>query len=395
MKVIHLSTSLQGGAGLTALLLAEMQREFGHDSQVVTRKSGLPILSGIKSKLSTAVSVANADGNYSQLTHHSISTLDLNEIRRNGPDQIFVHNWFNFLSLDDLVQITNEFPTIFIAHDARLATGGCHVTLGCKGHNTGCRNCPAAKCSILSSNAKKSTDRAVESFGRYGLVTPSNWLMRDIRGSSIEKFATVKKSIGNPSGVGINVSTNTSSQSNKKFHLLFVASDLDAKYKGFDLLVSSLKILDESNLLQRKLTLKIVGQGKYLNLPEFSKDIELKFLGGQESSRVHQLMTESDALIVPSLSENYPGVIGEAQMLGCVVLASNVGGIPEMVEHGVTGMLFDPTPTSCAKLLIEILSSPEDKKLVRIAKEKAHIRHDAERINSEYDEVIKRLRQEW
>jgi glycosyltransferase involved in cell wall biosynthesis len=395
MKFIHLSTSLQGGAGLTALLLAEMQRESGHDSQVVTRKSELPILGGIKSKLSTAVSVANADGNYTQLTHHSISALDLKELRRIGPDQIFVHNWFNFLSLDDLVQITNEFPTIFIAHDARLATGGCHVTLGCRGHNSGCRKCPAAKCGILSSNAKKSIDLAVESFGRYGLVTPSNWLMRDIQGSSIEMLATVKKSIGNPSGVSINFSKNTSFQTNNKFHLLFVASNLDAKYKGFDLLMSSLKILDESNLLQRNLTLSIVGQGKHFNLPEFSKDIKLKFLGSQESKRVHQLMTESDALIVPSLSENYPGVIGEAQMLGCAVLASNVGGIPEMVEHGVTGMLFDPTPTSCAKLLLETLSSPEDKKLARIAKEKAQIRHDKKRINSEYDEVIKKLRPEW
>lgn len=380
---------------MTALLLAEIQKEFGHDSRVVTRQSELPIISAIKSKLSTVISVANANGNYTQLTHHSISALDLNELRRIGPDQIFIHNWFNFLSLDDLVQITNEFPTIFIAHDARLATGGCHVTLACKGHSNGCRNCPAAKCGALSRNAKKSMDWAVENFGRYGLVTPSNWLMRDIQGSSIEKFATVKTSIGNPSRVGNSVSTNTSFQNNKRFHLLFVATNLDAKYKGFDLLISSLKIVDENNLLQKRMTLKIVGQGKHFKLPEFSENIKLELLGGQESKQLHQLMTESDALIVPSLSENYPGVIAEAQMLGCVVLATNVGGIPEMVEHGITGMLFDPTPTSCANLLLDILSSPENRKLVKNAKDKAIIRHNQKKIVSEYDEIIKSLRQVW
>jgi glycosyltransferase involved in cell wall biosynthesis len=48
-------------------------------------------------------------------------------------------------------------------------------------------------------------------------------------------------------------------------------------------------------------------------------------------------------LVVPSLwFETYPMVIGEAMSHGLPVIASRIGGLPEIVENGVTGLLFEP-----------------------------------------------------
>ena len=51
------------------------------------------------------------------------------------------------------------------------------------------------------------------------------------------------------------------------------------------------------------------------------------------------LLHKTDVFVLPSLTENFPYSILEAQVAGTAVIASNVGGIPEIIQHGVTGFL--------------------------------------------------------
>ena len=44
--------------------------------------------------------------------------------------------------------------------------------------------------------------------------------------------------------------------------------------------------------------------------------------------------------ICPSSIENSPNSVGEAQIIGVPTIASYVGGIPDMIEHGKTGLLY-------------------------------------------------------
>jgi glycosyltransferase involved in cell wall biosynthesis len=55
--------------------------------------------------------------------------------------------------------------------------------------------------------------------------------------------------------------------------------------------------------------------------------------------------TRATALILPSLEDNCPMTVLEAAAVGVPVMASRVGGIPDLVEDGVTGLLCDPLST--------------------------------------------------
>jgi len=70
-------------------------------------------------------------------------------------------------------------------------------------------------------------------------------------------------------------------------------------------------------------------------------------LGGRVHCENHRtdvaaLLAESDGLVLASLAEARPRCILEAMFAGRAVIASAVGGIPEMVQHGVTGLLVPP-----------------------------------------------------
>jgi len=73
-----------------------------------------------------------------------------------------------------------------------------------------------------------------------------------------------------------------------------------------------------------------------------------------------QLLTCSDALVLPSYAEGLPMVILEAMAAGLPVISSKVGGIPDVVEHGVEGMLMEPGDVSkLAAAMRQLLSDGE------------------------------------
>jgi glycosyltransferase involved in cell wall biosynthesis len=58
--------------------------------------------------------------------------------------------------------------------------------------------------------------------------------------------------------------------------------------------------------------------------------------------RLEELLERATALVLPSVQENVPMVIAEAMAAGVPVVASDVGGVAEMVDHGRTGFLYRP-----------------------------------------------------
>ncbi|SEN04528.1 glycosyltransferase family 4 protein [Paenibacillus sp. OV219] len=65
---------------------------------------------------------------------------------------------------------------------------------------------------------------------------------------------------------------------------------------------------------------------------------EVVFLGNRED--IPALLNKSDIFVLPSLQDNHPYAIMEAHVAGKAVVVSNAGGIPEMVAHEKTGLIF-------------------------------------------------------
>jgi glycosyltransferase involved in cell wall biosynthesis len=67
---------------------------------------------------------------------------------------------------------------------------------------------------------------------------------------------------------------------------------------------------------------------------------DVEFLGEQD--QVVQLLSASDVFLLPSVQESFGLAALEAMACEVPVVASNVGGLPEVIEHGVTGFLHPP-----------------------------------------------------
>jgi N-acetyl-alpha-D-glucosaminyl L-malate synthase BshA len=82
------------------------------------------------------------------------------------------------------------------------------------------------------------------------------------------------------------------------------------------------------------------------------------FLGKQD--RVHEKLGLADVFLLPSDLESFGLAALEAMACEVPVVATNVGGLPEVVEHGVDGYLVQPRDVAAAaKFAIEILSLPD------------------------------------
>lgn len=78
---------------------------------------------------------------------------------------------------------------------------------------------------------------------------------------------------------------------------------------------------------------------------------------------VRQILSKLSVFVLASHTEGLPVSILEAMALGLPVVASKVGGIPELVEDGITGILIEPNhPEEFAAAIIQLLSNSEKAK---------------------------------
>ncbi len=111
------------------------------------------------------------------------------------------------------------------------------------------------------------------------------------------------------------------------------------KYPSLHLYVAGNSVIENSTWKEK---IKLPAYGKYmLKLIEekglFGKVIMLGKLDGEEMKRQ---FLKSSLYVCPSVLENSPNTVGEAMLLGVPVAASRTGGIPDMIEDGVDGLLF-------------------------------------------------------
>ena len=129
--------------------------------------------------------------------------------------------------------------------------------------------------------------------------------------------------------------------------------------KGVDVLVEAVALLPEG------LSVLIAGDGPArADLEQLARDRgvadRIQFLGRIPMTELHDLMRASAVLAVPSRwYENQPMTILEAYGCGRPVVASDIGGLPEQVEDGVTGRLVPHAdPAALAQALAAVAGDP-------------------------------------
>jgi hypothetical protein len=96
---------------------------------------------------------------------------------------------------------------------------------------------------------------------------------------------------------------------------------------------------------------------------------EVLFLGNRAD--VPALLSAADICVLASIQENCPYAVMEAQVAGRAMIASAVGGIPEMIRHGETGLLSEAG--SSDSLFRQLRQALDDDELRKGLGERAHI----------------------
>jgi N-acetyl-alpha-D-glucosaminyl L-malate synthase BshA len=151
--------------------------------------------------------------------------------------------------------------------------------------------------------------------------------------------------------------------------------------------------------VRKKLASKLVMIGDGPEKPaaeqlcrELGVERDVLFLGNQDC--MEELLPLADVFLLPSSSESFGLVALEAMSAEVPVVASNAGGLPEVVEHGVTGYLHDPAHVGglVASSLKLLTNEPLRRSMGRRGRTRARERFSTDEMVERYIKVYESLR---
>lgn len=151
----------------------------------------------------------------------------------------------------------------------------------------------------------------------------------------------------------------TSAENSRDIDVLYVGN-LIAR-KGVDVLLRAWAIVQRARPASR---LILAGAGEELTrLQSLASELgitdSVEFAGRKSRAELPALYERAVVLAVPSRAEPLGVVILEGALSGAAIVASNVGGIPELVQHGANGLLVPADdPEKLGGALLQLLDDP-------------------------------------
>ena len=289
-------------------------------------------------------------------------------------DVVNIHWSSYFLSLASLAEILAlPAPTIFTLHDMAHFTGGCHYSGACRGFEKDCSPCPQLRRDPLGVPREVRALRA-QLYAQHEpwVIAPSQWLVDEALKSDMfrkDHVHVVSNALD---------STVFSPQDRQKARtafgipedarvVMFGAFDNQEHRKGFDLLAPAMQKLLERTELSDGRPLVIFGFGN--NLPQLDIPGAITVPAGYISKDRDLALAYSacDVIALPSRQDNQPNVMVEGMACGTPVAGFRIGGLPDLIEDGVSGALAEPfSPASLADALGRVLLA-EDPARMRAA----------------------------
>jgi glycosyltransferase involved in cell wall biosynthesis len=165
------------------------------------------------------------------------------------------------------------------------------------------------------------------------LITPSIWLSEAASKNPILGNHRIEV-VNNPIPNDFFDQSEESRPKNDSMQTIgFISQNATNPYKGLDILVQALENLDPE--LQRRIKLLIATETRDLIM---HKAFECELIHPKGNHEVISFYKQLNFLVVPSLEDNSPSVIGEALACGVPVIGSDVGGIPEILEYFSQGV---------------------------------------------------------
>ncbi len=378
MKIVHVSTSDKGGAGIAAVRLHTAILHAGIDSTLLTKlrfTDDIPFhfqfnprqnfinrafkklgLSEDVNKSSAEKHLANRPKGYEYFSF-PYSEMDLlqHDAIRNA-DIIHLH-WVSdyFLDFPSFFKKINK-PVVWTLHDMNPFTGGCHHADDCRGFMESCLECPQLKNTIDDSYAArvlavKFNTLAEQPDLKMKIVTPSSWLMHEsfhsvlfsrFQHKVIRNIIDVKKfTIQDKIKCRIKLKLPV----DRKI-IMFIANDIDNVRKGITYLKQAMERVDAV----------LCGVGKNSSDVDFENFISVGYVSSEE--QLAEIYNAADVFVLPSLAENFPNTICESLLCGTPVVAFDVGGIPELINenNGRTATLKNVNSLIAA--IHEVLENP-------------------------------------
>lgn len=256
---------------------------------------------------------------------------------------------FGFLSLDSIKKLgeTNK-PIIWNLQDMWAFTGGCHYSGDCLLYEKSCGSCVQFLKNPNKNDLSRDTwERKLEKFRNLNLtiVSSSEWLAQKARQSSLFKDLKVI-TIPTPIDVEIfrptpkDVAATFFQLSPNKKYILFAAVKISDKRKGFLYFKEALSMFDVrcSMLGIQKSNIEILIFGQ-VEVSDFEQlPFKVNILGRlSDLETIAKAYSAASVFVIPSLEDNLPNTVIESMACGTPTVGFNTGGIPEMIDHEITG----------------------------------------------------------
>jgi len=259
-------------------------------------------------------------------------------------------------------------PVVWTLHDQRPFTGGCHYAGSCRQFEDLCRACPQLLPEFrpLAETCHEAAIACLHKASNLTIVTPSRWLAGMARRSAVFRSLRIENI---PYDIDMNVFSPASSGHvrgrfgwpEQAVVVLFGSHFVSDRRKGYDLVLSAV-----ARCLQNEKIASMVSREELVfaafgsdgdALLDFDLPIHHVGLMSTENEMA-ELYQAADLFVCASRADNLPNTIMEAMGCGLPVLATSVGGIPEMVEDGYNGRLCTPDdPEALAVTLADMLQN--------------------------------------
>jgi glycosyltransferase involved in cell wall biosynthesis len=319
------------------------------------------------------------------------------EVAKINPDVINLH-WVceGYMQIETLARFNK--PVVWTLHDMWAFTGGCHYSENCDRYLDACGACPQLHSTQDGDISRWIWQRKADAWQNLNLtlVTPSHWLADCAKSSSLfEKYPV--KVIANGLDPDVykpldrsQVRDSLNLPQHKQLVLFGAMQGTEDRWKGFPLLVPALQSLSKSGWEDR-IELVVFGSSE----PENAIDVGFKihYLGRLEDESLAKVYAAADVMVVPSRYEAFGQTASEALACGTPVVAFDVTGLKDIVDHNENGYLAKPYETEdLARGIAWVLEDAErHQKLCRNARLKVEAKFTLEVQAREYQSLFEEV----